>query len=147
MFHYDYFVAVAALIKSVDPDLKHQDFSVAVSDFDDDWKHILHDCAEVKADCFVNEQNLIVNVEFDDGSSRFQFSYRPVSDRRKKALEFLRIYKKFDPLLVEGMYDVFMKNNNAEFYETIKNGRVHYGVKVGDQKVYEGTVKLDSINL
>ena len=149
MLHYDYFAAITALVKSVDPKLEHQDFSVSEVDFNDDWRHILHDCARIKADVFVNEQSMIVNVEFNDRDARFCISYRPVSDRRKKALEFLRIYKRFDPLLAEGMYNVFMEHLNAKFYEEIKMGRVHYGVKVDNKKIYEGTVKLDSdsINL
>lgn len=144
MIDYSLFAAVAALVRVVDPFTEYEDFTLVENELDDDWKHILRSCSELKADMFVKEQKLIINVDYDDYAENptYQVSYKSLRDRDIDALEFRKKFYQYDPVLVEGMLSLFEENNAAKFYEKTYDGRIHFGVQVDGAKVYEGVAKL-----
>ena len=70
------------------------------------------------------------------------FSYKHLSTRAVDAAVFKDKFRKYDPVLVNTILEFFEKNPDAELYTERKGERTHYGVKVGADKVYEGTVKV-----
>jgi len=166
MIDYSLFSVVAARVRYIDPFCEFDDFIIMTDNEDDDWKHILSTCAEVKDDVEVKEYGVAVNVVYDDGSTtevlgyfdddghwkfgdngntkndHYQISYRSIRSREEDALEFNKRYHRYDPALVDGMLKLFNENTKATFYERKYGGRLYFGVQVGNDKVYEGCVKL-----
>ena len=144
MIDYSLFAAVAALVRVIDPFTEYEDFILVESELDDNWKHIFRSCSELKADMLVKEQKLIINVDYDDYAENptYQVTYKSLRDRDIDALEFRKKFYKYDPVLVEGMLELFKDENKATLYERKYDGRIHFGVQVDGTRVYEGVAKL-----
>lgn len=141
MINYDYFAVIAKLILDSDPELQYDSFTVRKVDCDDTWTMILNHCSSLEADFLVRDKGLVVNVE-DINPKQYLICYKPIDVRKVDAAVFKDKFCGYDPVLTMTILEFFEKNPDAELYDERKNGRIHYGVKVGSDKVYEGTVKL-----
>ena len=70
------------------------------------------------------------------------YDYKPMNTRTVDRAVFKDRFCKCDPVLVTTILEFFEKNPDAELYTERRGERIHYGVKVGADKVYEGTVKV-----
>lgn len=143
MINYEYFYDIAKAIREVDPNLEYKDFTVKKCDCDAAWTCALSHCSSIKADVFVRNEAMAVNVE--DCGECYRVSYRPVDVPKVEEISmevFKRKYSKDDPILVMTIIDFYQNNKDAILYEEQHGSRMHYGVKVGDDRVYEGTIKL-----
>lgn len=143
MINYDYFAVIAKFILDGDPIVQYGNATIRKVDCDDTWRMILDHCSSIKADVLVSDRGLIVNVK--DCGERYLISYHlaDVSKAKKVNMEdFKRKYSKDDPILVMTIIDFYENNKDAILYEEQHGSRMHYGVKVGDDRVYEGAMKL-----
>lgn len=141
MINYGYFTIVAKLILDRDPELQKDHITVMKVDCDDTRKMILNHCSSLEADFLVRDKGLAVNVE-DINPEQYLIRYKAMNVRKVDAAVFKDKFCGCDPVLTMTILEFFEKNPESELYDERKNGRIHYGVKVGDEKVYEGTVKL-----
>lgn len=70
------------------------------------------------------------------------YDYKPMNTRTVDAAVFKDRFCKYDSVLATTILEFFEKNSDAELYTERRGERIHYGVKVGADKVYEGTVKV-----
>jgi hypothetical protein len=141
MINYDYFAVIAKFILDGDPELQYDNFTVRKADCDDTWKMILDHCSSIKADVLVRDSGLAVNVE-DLNPDQYRVSYKPMNTRTVDAAVFKDRFCKYDSVLATTILEFFEQNPDAELYTERRGERIHYGVKVGADKVYEGTVKV-----
>ena len=143
MINYDYFAVIAKFILDGDPIVQYDNATIRKVDCDDTWRMILDHCSSIKADVLVSDRGLIVNVK--DCGERYLISYHlaDVSKAKKINMEdFKRKFSRNDPILVMTILDFYENNKDAILYEEQHGSRIHYGVKVGDDRVYEGAMKL-----
>lgn len=143
MINYEYFYDIANVIRKVDPNLEYKDFTVRKCDCDVALTNILSHCSSIKADVFVRNEAMTVNVE--EGEECYRVSYNPTDVHKVEQISmevFKRKYSKDDPILVMTIIDFYQNNKDAILYEEQHGSRMHYGVKVGDDRVYEGAMKL-----
>lgn len=141
MINYDYFAVIAKFILDEDPVVQYDYVTIRKADCNDTWRMILDHCSSIKADVHVNGTGLAVRVE-DLKPDQYRISYKPMNARTVSAAAFKNKFCKYDPVLVTTILEFFSKNPDAELYTERKGERIHYGVKVGADKVYEGTVKV-----
>ena len=143
MINYEYFYDIAKVIRKVDPNLEYTDFTVRKCDCDAALTCVLSHCSSIKADVFVRNEAMTVNIE--DYGECYRVSYNPANVHKVEQISMEVFKKKFsrdDPILVMTIIDFYQNNKDAILYEEQHGSRVHYGVKVGDDKVYEGAMKL-----
>lgn len=143
MINYKYFYDIAKVIRRVDPNLEYKDFTIRKCDCDVALTNILSHCSSIKADVFVRNEAMTVNVE--EGEECYRVSYNPTNVHKVEQISmevFKRKYSKNDPILVMTIIDFYQNNKDAILYEEQHGSRMHYGVKVGDDRVYEGAMKL-----
>jgi hypothetical protein len=146
MFDYANFVAMGMWIRTIDPFTEHDRFTVleGQDDLDPAWKDILKSCSEVKADVLVREYNLIINVE-DDGDefyTVYTVRYKSTNSRQDDADEFSKRYRRYDPALVDGILKLYRENEESTLYENRVIDRIYFGIRVGNNRVYEGCAKV-----
>lgn len=143
MINYKYFYDIAKVIRRVDPNLEYKDFTIRKCDCDVALTNILSHCSSIKADVFVRNEAMTVNVE--EGEECYRVSYNPTDVHKVEQISmevFKRKYSKDDPILAMTIIDFYENNKDAILYEEQHGSRMHYGVKVGDDRVYEGAMKL-----
>lgn len=143
MINYEYFYDIARVIRKVDPNLEYKDFTIRKCDCDAALIHRLSHCSSIKADVFVRKEAMTVNVE--EGEECYRVSYNPTDVHKVEQISMEVFKKKFsrdDPILVMTIIDFYQNNKDAILYEEQHGSRIHYGVKVGDDRVYEGAMKL-----
>lgn len=143
MINYKYFYDIAKVIRKVDPNLEYKDFTIRKCDCDVALTNVLSHCSSIKADVFVRNEAMTVNVE--EGEECYRVSYNPTNVHKVEQISmevFKRKYSKNDPILVMTIIDFYQNNKDAILYEEQHGSRMHYGVKVGDDRVYEGAMKL-----
>lgn len=143
MINYECFYGIAKVIRQVDPNLEYNDFRIRKCDCEPVLIHWLNHCSSIKADVFVRNEAMIVNVE--DCEEDYLVSYRPANVHQVEKInmeDFKRKFSRNDPILVMTILDFYENNKDAIPYEEQHGSRIHYGVKVGDDRVYEGAMKL-----
>lgn len=151
MINYDYFAVIAKFILDGDPTVQYDNATIRKVDCDDTWRMILDHCSSIKADVLVSDRGLIVNVK--DCGERYLISYHLADVSKAKKInmsnakkinmeDFKRKFSRNDPILVMTILDFYENNKDAILYEEQHGSRIHYGVKVGDDRVYEGAMKL-----